>query len=270
MIRKRRYILIGGVVLVCLVIMIPYACSRDWTFRGKVIDYDTKEPIEGAVVVAEWLEARATIAGESTRYRDVKETLTDKNGEWVIVGPKGRRYDPVPFWSFITGIHYTLHPGFIIFKPGYEVSSFMSHTRVSFTARVYVDKKYNLEGIVLTLREIEDEYIRRIDKEIPEKRIPYRVPFIPMKDPERRLRNLEIPFDYDPDQVMRISTKVGHQFKTYTVLGLRKLNTTEERLRALPGKVARGGAEEKQRNFIRLINEERRNLGLPEYRYFKE
>lgn len=262
MIKKPKYILIGGVVLLCLIIMISYAFSRDWTFRGNVIDYDTKEPIEGAVVVAEWQESRDTIAGGSSRYKDVKETLTDKNGEWVIVGPKGRRYDPVPFWSFITGIHYTMHPGFIIFKPGYEVSSFMSHTSlVSFTARVYVDKKHKLEGIVLTLREREDEYIRRIDKEIPEKRIPYRVPFIPMKDPERRLRNLEIPFDYDADQVMRISPEVRHQF-SYELLGLRKLKTREERLRAMPGPVGGEGALEKQREFIRLLNEEAKNLGL--------
>ncbi len=255
MIRKPKYILIGGVVLVCLIIVTPYACSRDWTFRGKVIDYDTKEPIEGAVVVAEWEEARPTIAGESTRFKDVKEVLTDKDGEWAIVGPKGRRYDPLLFWSFITGIHYTRKPTFIIFKPGYE-----SSRDPSLRARVYVDKRHDLEGIVLGIKEKEKEYRRRINMEVPEKRLPYRSPFIPMKDPERRLRNLEIPFDYDVDGVMRISTKVSAP--SYTLVGLRKLKTREERLRAMPGAVGGEGALEKQKEFIRLINEERKNLGL--------
>jgi hypothetical protein len=60
------------------------------TFKGKVIDADTKEPIEGAVVVASWLEERADIAGSTSELKDVKETLTDKNGEWMIKGPRGR------------------------------------------------------------------------------------------------------------------------------------------------------------------------------------
>ncbi len=94
------------------------ACAQ--TFKGKVIDADTKEPIEGAVVVASWHEERATVAGPSSQLKDVKETLTDKNGEWVIKGPGGMEGGNITaIFTFLTGTYYTIPPEFIIFKPGY-------------------------------------------------------------------------------------------------------------------------------------------------------
>lgn len=99
---------------------VPVSISaKDITFRGRVIDYDTKQPIEGAVVVASWLEARPTISGESTRLKDVKETLTDRNGEWSITGEEGQPHTEQPYYDFFTGTYHTRPPSFIIFKPGY-------------------------------------------------------------------------------------------------------------------------------------------------------
>jgi hypothetical protein len=90
------------------------------TFKGKVIDADTREPIEGAVVVAVWHEATATISGESTRLKDVKEILTNKNGEWTMEGPTGKWGGSVTaIYTFLTGSYYTRPPQFIVFKPGY-------------------------------------------------------------------------------------------------------------------------------------------------------
>jgi hypothetical protein len=90
------------------------------TFKGKVIDADTKQPIEGAAVVVSWNEERATLAGPTMRTKEVKETLTDKNGEWVITGPKGKDGGKISaLLTFITGTYYTLPPEFIVFKPGY-------------------------------------------------------------------------------------------------------------------------------------------------------
>jgi hypothetical protein len=112
-----KYILAGVVILVCLIGVFHFADAK--TFKGRVIDADTKEPIEGAVVVAYWYKARDTIAGESTTLKDVKECLTDKNGEWSISGPKGRPHNPNPLFSLFTSTYYTREPQFIVFKPGY-------------------------------------------------------------------------------------------------------------------------------------------------------
>jgi len=90
------------------------------TFKGKVIDADTKEPIEGAVVVAVWHEATSTISGASTRLKDVEECLTDNKGEWSIGGSTGKWGGAVTaIYTFLTGSYYTRPPEFIVFKPGY-------------------------------------------------------------------------------------------------------------------------------------------------------
>lgn len=106
-----------------LVVLLFLSLGADaWgaTFKGKVIDADTKQPIEGAVVVASWHEERATPTGSISRLKDVKETLTDKKGEWVIQGPKGREVGDISaIFTFVTGTYITNPPLFIVFKPGY-------------------------------------------------------------------------------------------------------------------------------------------------------
>lgn len=90
------------------------------TFKGKVIDADTKEPIEGAVVVAVWYEETTTVGATHTEVKDVKETLTNKKGEWIIKGPKGREMgDITAIFTLITGTYITIPPQFIVFKPEY-------------------------------------------------------------------------------------------------------------------------------------------------------
>jgi len=107
--------------LMILFICLEISCveGNDATFRGRVIDADSKEPIEGAVVVTYWLKAWQTISGEKTELKDVKEILTDKNGEWSISGLKGQENDPHPYLSFFLFLSYIREPAFIIYKPGY-------------------------------------------------------------------------------------------------------------------------------------------------------
>lgn len=64
-------------------IPIPYRSLAP--FYGKVIDADTKEPIEGAVVLAVYHLTRYTLAGESDFIVDGQEALTDKNGEFKLL-----------------------------------------------------------------------------------------------------------------------------------------------------------------------------------------
>ena len=198
---SKEFNYIFGVLVMILCMGASCALARDITFRGKVIDADTKEPIEEAVVVVFWYEARETIAGESTRLKDVKETLTDKNGEWSITGPKGRDYMPVPYLSFLTGMYYTREPQLIIFKPGY----------------CSWPKGFSIDSCKGKMKSIgEGEVMEGKAIELPE---------VSGKD---RIMNLPHPL-------------VGERVPF-----------------------------EKEKEFIRLINEERRKLGLGEYPYLNK
>jgi len=114
-----KYILAGVVILVMLIVVICFANTK--TFRGRVVDADTKEPLEGTVVVASWYKESWIPLGETmVKLKDVKETLTDKNGKWSIRGPSGGGTNSLSYYFAVAGVFYhTREPEFIIFKPGY-------------------------------------------------------------------------------------------------------------------------------------------------------
>jgi hypothetical protein len=109
--------LMASIVFITIIFSFTVSAFGGWlifhkpAFRGKVIDTETKEPIEGAVVVA--IYNTHTIiggpAGGASSVIKVKETLTDKKGEFIfpsyttITQPNAREY-------------YT---EFIIYKPGH-------------------------------------------------------------------------------------------------------------------------------------------------------
>jgi hypothetical protein len=199
------------------------------TFRGKVIDADTLKPIEGAVVVAEWDKCWPGIgAGELCSFKMVKEGQTDANGEWSITGPKGTRFPSKTrvILGFI--VSWTAPPRIQIYKPGYcrdvQKPGWIQ-------AYPYVNKEKKLEGIVLIrmgdTREEEKEFMKRYLDD-------YSVPFIPVKDPEKKLRELDFNFRYPPD-AMRIGDVWDNTI--YNVIGLKKAVTQEEKRKAEIGYV---------------------------------
>ena len=189
--KSAKRVLIGVIILVFLILVFHFATTK--TFRGRVVDADTKEPIEGAVVVAEWMTEHDTPTATHTDLKDVKECLTDKKGTWSIRGPRGWAKEPISYSSLF--IPYTKEPEFIVFKPGY----------CSWPNGFYIDACRN---------------------------------------------RIKITGDKDEG--------IGDG----GTLGLPKLTNREDRLRALPEPVSGKGSRDKQDEFIRLINEERRSLGL--------
>lgn len=80
-------------------------------YKGKVIDVDTKEPIEGAVVVAVYNKYPIISgpAGGSAKIINVQEALTDKDGMFQIPS----------YTTTIPPLSREDYTVFIIFKPGY-------------------------------------------------------------------------------------------------------------------------------------------------------
>ncbi len=79
-------------------------------FQGKVIDAETKKPIEGAVIVAVYNKTTVGLgAGNISSIISVRETLTDKDGTFLIPS----------YTTIIQPFSWEDSASFIIFKPGY-------------------------------------------------------------------------------------------------------------------------------------------------------
>ena len=81
------------VVYVILALAMLSGCAitnKYGPYMGKVVDKETNEPIEGAVVFMKFNTIGGTIAGDVSYYVDATETLTDAQGEFNI--PSHRIY----------------------------------------------------------------------------------------------------------------------------------------------------------------------------------
>jgi hypothetical protein len=112
----KRFTLVFIIVFI-LLISLAHTSQAAWLiyskseFRGRVIDAETKQPIEGAVVVILYYK-RSTFdlnpGGTSSYVTKAKETLTDKNGEFYF-----------PSYSELMWLNEDVGARFIFFKPGY-------------------------------------------------------------------------------------------------------------------------------------------------------
>jgi hypothetical protein len=99
------------VVLFLLLVVISVACSPiryDGPYKGRVIDAETRQPIESAVVLGVWYKELPSPGGSVGSYFDAQETLTDKNGDFELKG------QGLQILSTVSGMHV------LIFKAGYE------------------------------------------------------------------------------------------------------------------------------------------------------
>lgn len=105
---KKLFIVCLSLVFLIALSGCLYSVRYDSEYAGKVIDADTKEPIEGVVVLGTWSVVHHGPAGGVHEFYDAKETITDKKGEFRISG-QGLR------------VLSNLEPmQVVIFKAGYE------------------------------------------------------------------------------------------------------------------------------------------------------
>ena len=184
-------------------------------FKGNVIDAETKEPIEGAVVVVVYNKATIGLgAGALSSIINVREVLTDKEGMFRISS----------YTTIIQPFSVEDEANFIIFKPGY--GSFL-YWRVSPPKNLMM---YNENWRFIDFEEFFSSEFGAV-KEVWGKEA-------------------------------WVMGAVLQKIKvTFGLVELPKLKTREERLRNIPGGPTDMGAK-KLPLFYKLINEERKNLGL--------
>ncbi len=80
-------------------------------YHGNVIDAETKEPLERAVVVVAWFKKPLVTMDGPQYYHNARETLTDVEGKFSVDSSPGVNLNP--FTRLVE------QPRIMIFKPGY-------------------------------------------------------------------------------------------------------------------------------------------------------
>ena len=89
--------------------MLPSAeAAGPW--QAQVVSAETKQPLEGVVVLAWWTRHVRSFGGPSEEYRDSQEVLTDKDGRFTIDSRWFFSLNPLVFFR---------GPFFAMFKSGY-------------------------------------------------------------------------------------------------------------------------------------------------------
>ena len=104
-------------IFITIILFLTNSAFAGWlifhrpAFKGRVIDADTKEPIQGAVVVAVYQKHPMISgpAGGSSSIIKIKETLTDEKGEFFLSS----------YTTIIQPLAMEWDTEFIIYKPGY-------------------------------------------------------------------------------------------------------------------------------------------------------
>lgn len=144
---KYFYAIIVAVILFILMIQTSQAVGlyKKPEFRGRVIDAETRQAIEGAVVVVLYEKWEfGGPGGGNTLPMDAKEILTDKNGDFYFPSYK----------TIISSLSKVSDVSFIIFKPGY-----MSVTRIK-GLQIPEERYFTIEKDKLG-KESEIKYINR-------------------------------------------------------------------------------------------------------------
>ncbi len=157
----RHVVLIG--LLMVLGLVTRADAAGPW--QAQMVDAETKQPLEGVVVLAFWTRNVRTFGGPSEDYRDSQEVLSDKAGRFVIDSRWFFSLNPLVFFR---------GPFIEMFKPGYGDYSWPGYKgseswpKEKRKALGTEDKLLQLEGIVLEMRALPSaderrEYLKRIE-----------------------------------------------------------------------------------------------------------
>jgi len=114
----KKKILISVLLLFVALILLSNLLGNGWiiyhegSFKGKVVDAETKEPIKDAVVVAIYKVESYAFIESPTSVVDAKEVLTNTKGEFYI---------PQHIFTFFYPFSKKDTTWFLIYKPGYSL-----------------------------------------------------------------------------------------------------------------------------------------------------
>ena len=134
-------------------------------WQAQVVSTETKQPLEGVVVLAWWTRHVRSFGGPSEDYRDSQEVLTDKDGRFTIESRWFFSLNPLVFFRgpFVA----MLKPGYGDYEwPGYKGSeTWPKEKREALRTEAQL---LQLEGIVLEMPTLVDanqrkEYLKHLE-----------------------------------------------------------------------------------------------------------
>jgi DNA-binding protein len=132
---RHRKKLIAALLLVFFVM--AFGCNFYGGIKGTVLDNAAGKPIEGAVVVAQWVKERGFPGMRYHNLHKITESLTDKNGKFSLNGTIGILLEPPEMIickeGYIPWRNDMVYPGGM---PGYE--KIMSGIIIELTALNYL------------------------------------------------------------------------------------------------------------------------------------
>jgi hypothetical protein len=161
---KSKYLKLSLLILLLLPINGCIYMGGPW--KGKVLDVETKQPIEGTVVLMFWYRQLLTPFGRDSSFYDAREAVTDKAGEFRL-----------PWYftiSLIPLIAYVDEPEFIVFKPGYgslhlRLGDYLAYENEKMKVNEFelFGKKYRLTPGVVELPQLKTKEERKFTKPAP-------------------------------------------------------------------------------------------------------
>jgi hypothetical protein len=144
---------------------LPRAAEAAGPWQAQVVSAETKQPLEGVVVLAWWTRHVRSLGGPSEEYRDSQELLTGKDGRFTI---ESRWFFSLNPFVFFRGPFVAMFkPGHGRFVwPGYETLPREKRAELSMAAKLLL-----LDGIVLELPKLESteqrkEHLRQIEIQV--------------------------------------------------------------------------------------------------------
>lgn len=111
--------IVSLIVLLCSMLALPTCKASDYpdsysaeAIKARVVDADTRQPLEGVIVTANWELFGGFEGNTPVGQMKVMETITDSNGRFSFPawGPEPRK----------RGYLWNRDPQILLFKPGYE------------------------------------------------------------------------------------------------------------------------------------------------------
>lgn len=145
----------GPLLSACAVPPLTYSAEQ---IDARIVDSDTKKPVEGAIVIAHWV-LEGGLHTDRVGELMILETVTDKSGAFHFPA-----WGPITHWG--KGRLTDMDPQLIIFKPGYQHQILSNAlTKEAITGKYFPVRRSDWNGRTVELvpsKATAEEYAKKV------------------------------------------------------------------------------------------------------------